>query len=96
MNLEQRTQMLMVPLNQRFVPWSLPPGVPHYSAQRDPYDVKTWGPACGRGMSYATTGAPVAAGTKAVVRKISTGRKQYRGMASDGYDAVQARPEAGR
>lgn len=49
---------------------------------RNPYDVSTWGPECARGIRYADTGAPVASGTKAVVRKISTGRKKYRGMAS--------------
>ena len=48
---------------------------------RDPYDVSTWGPECGRGIRYKGTGAPVASGRKGVVRKISTGRK-HRGMAS--------------
>lgn len=60
------------------------------------FDHSYWGPggvdvagrwgknssACGRGAAYANTGAPVPAGTKGVVRKISTGRK-HRGLASD-------------
>jgi hypothetical protein len=53
---------------------------------RNPLDSSTWGPACARGAEYAVTGAPVASGTKAVVRKISTGRKTYRGMASEGLE----------
>ena len=48
--------------------------------------VEKWGNRCARGAAYALTGAPVASGTKAVVRKISTGRKKYRGMASDGLE----------
>ena len=52
---------------------------PRKGATADP---NTWGPECGRGIDYAKTGAPVKSGTKAVVRKISTGRKA-RGMASD-------------
>jgi hypothetical protein len=48
-----------------------------------PGDISTWGLECGRGIRYAVLGSPVAAGTKAVMRKISTGRK-HRGMASDG------------
>ena len=49
-----------------------------------PYDISTWGPECGRGIAYHDTGAPVASGTKGVVRKITTGRKSHRGLASDG------------
>jgi len=44
----------------------------------DPYDINTWGWECARGIQYANTGAPVAAGTKNVVRKIARGRKKYR------------------
>lgn len=40
-----------------------------------------WGNPCKRGLDYARTGAPVAAGTAGVVRKISVGRKA-RGYAS--------------
>jgi hypothetical protein len=46
------------------------------------HDLKDWKGGCYQGIPYATTGAPVPAGTKAVVRKISTGRK-HRGMSSD-------------
>ena len=46
-------------------------------------DISTWGPVCGRGIAYVDQGAAVASGTKGVSRKISTGRKQYRGMSSD-------------
>jgi len=49
----------------------------------NPHDISTWGPECGRGINYAEHGAPVAAGAKGVVRKISQGRKTHRGMASD-------------
>ena len=70
--------------------WMRYPGCPGVSTSdphvnRSPYVVSTWGPFCGRGMGYATTGAPVASGTKGVVRKISTGRKA-RGSASDDFD----------
>jgi hypothetical protein len=51
-------------------------------ARHNPYDSSTWGYGCARGIEYKQTGAPVAAGTKAQVRKISSGRK-HRGMASD-------------
>lgn len=57
---------------------------------RKPGDMSTWGHECARGIAYAEIGAPVKAGTKAVIRKISTGRKSYRGMASD---SVQPRSE---
>jgi hypothetical protein len=70
-----------IPLNLTFVPWRTAETL---SKPRNPYDISTWGPECGRGIRYAQTGAPVASGTKGVVRKISQGRKSYRGMASDG------------
>ncbi len=54
-------------------------------------DISRWGNFCGRGIRYATTGAPVASGTKGVVRKISTGRK-HRGSASD--DLYGKEPDA--
>jgi len=60
---------------------------------RKPGDMFTWGHECARGINYADTGAPVKAGTKAVVRKISTGRKGYRGMSSD---STQIRFEGGK
>jgi hypothetical protein len=50
---------------------------------RNPHDISTWGLECGRGIQYVEHGAPVAAGTKNVVRKISQGRKSHRGMSSD-------------
>jgi hypothetical protein len=49
----------------------------------NPYDVSTWGPECGKGIRYHDVGAPVASGTKGVVRKITTGRKSHRGLASE-------------
>ena len=58
------------------------PGLSTKPPARNPYDIHTWGSECARGISYAETGAPVAAGTKGVVRKISTGRKA-RGSSSD-------------
>lgn len=61
----------------------------------NPYDLAYWGPGgpdlnrwgweCMRGIRYADTGSPVAAGTKGVVRKISVGRKS-RHMASEDVD----------
>ena len=60
---------------------------------RDPYDLSTWGPECGRGIRYKDTGAPVRAGTKGVIRKISTGRK-HRGLTSDDLYGKQAKPNA--
>ena len=47
-----------------------------------PNPANRWGHECARGIRYAFTGAPAPAGTKAVERKISTGRKE-RGMSSD-------------
>ncbi len=46
------------------------------------HDLKDWGGTMYRGIAYATSGTPSPAGTKGVVRKISTGRK-HRGMSSD-------------
>lgn len=40
-----------------------------------------------RGIPYKETGAPVASGKAGQVRKISSGRKKYRGMSSDGVKA---------
>ena len=50
---------------------------------RNPYDISTWGPACGRGLPYKDIG-PVKDGQKGAIRKISYTRKA-RGMAS-GFD----------
>ena len=50
-----------------------------------------WGGACGRGVAYAVTGAPVASGTKGVVRKISVGRKA-RGSAADDLERHEVTP----
>ena len=50
-------------------------------SKRNPYDSSTWGHGCARGIEYKTVGAPVASGTRGVVRKITAGRK-HRGMAS--------------
>jgi hypothetical protein len=57
---------------------------------RDPYDINTWGPECQRGLRHKETGAPAPAGTKGVVRKISTGRK-HRGLSSDDLAKAEAR-----
>jgi hypothetical protein len=51
-------------------------------AKHNPYDSSTWGHGCARGIAYKDVGAPVASGTKGVVRKITAGRK-HRGMSSD-------------
>jgi hypothetical protein len=51
-------------------------------------DLSLWGAECGRGLRYADTGAAVAAGTKAQVRKFSRGRKA-RGSAAAGYERQQ-------
>jgi len=51
-------------------------------ARHNPYDISTWGAACGRGAQYKDMG-PVTDGEKGAVRKISSGRK-HRGMSSDG------------
>lgn len=59
---------------------------------RDPYDISTWGPACGRGIQYKDMG-PVTDGQKGAIRKISTGRK-HRGMASDSQSLGRVRPGA--
>jgi hypothetical protein len=56
----------------------------------DKIDISRWGSACGRGVAYKDTGAPVASGTKAQVHKISTGRKS-RGSSSDDYGKRGAR-----
>ncbi len=47
---------------------------------RDPYDIRTWGAECGRGIRYKDMG-PVRDGQAGAVRKISTGRKE-RGSSS--------------
>src|ERR1035441_8958927 len=52
-------------------------------------DLSRWGPSCRRGCDDKSTGAPVAAGTAGVVRKISTGRKS-RGLSSDDYRGPDA------
>ena len=48
-----------------------------------PQPAKRWGNQCARGIASAFTGAAAPAGTKGVQRKISQGRKAYRGMSSD-------------
>jgi len=45
-------------------------------------DISRWKGSCMRGLEYIQVGAPVPSGTKAQVRKFSSGRKA-RGMASD-------------
>lgn len=40
----------------------------------NPYDVKTWGTECGKGIKYKDLGSTTD-GQKTAVRKISTGRK---------------------
>jgi hypothetical protein len=47
------------------------------------HDLKDWKGGCFQGIPYASSGWAPPAGTKGVVRKISTGRKKHRGMASD-------------
>jgi hypothetical protein len=57
----------------------------------NPHELSTWGPECARGIRYADTSTHVpAAGTKGVIRKISTGRKA-RGSASADLARSQAR-----
>ena len=69
----------------RYISWPVnPPARPR--KKRNVLDSSTWGTECARGITYASPGAPVASGTKGVVRKISTGRKKYRGMASEGLE----------
>jgi hypothetical protein len=41
---------------------------------RNPHDISTWGPECGRGIQYKDLGVQVAG--RANVLKISTGRKK--------------------
>lgn len=60
-----------------------PPYQPGRAARRSPYDLSTWGAECARGAPYATTGAPVAAGTPGVRRTISTGRKARGSSSAD-------------
>lgn len=50
---------------------------------KDGIQIWKWGNACARGLPYKVTGAPVAAGTKGVERKISTGRKHRGSAAAD-------------
>jgi hypothetical protein len=70
-----------------YAPWVLHPP-PKPPKRRDPYDSSTWGPVCARGIEYHQTGAPVAAGTPGVIRKLGTTRKA-RGMASDHIGKVE-------
>ncbi len=48
------TQRLRQLRAERFMPWPLPPGAWPYNqterVHRDPYDLSTWGSACGRGF----------------------------------------------
>jgi len=58
----------------------LNPDAPH-----NPFDISTWGLACGRGFdSSRGTGEHVNAGTPNVRRNIS-GKRKPRGMASDSF-----------
>jgi len=56
----------------------------HIDPKTGIWPAKEWGSECGRGIRYKDVGAPVASGTPGQVRKISSGRKSHRGMASDG------------
>jgi hypothetical protein len=58
----------------------------HYWGPDGPQPAKKWGGACGRGAAYKDMGT-VTDGQAGAVRKISTGRKQHRGMASDSVKA---------
>jgi hypothetical protein len=42
--------------------------------KRNPYDISTWGPECGRGVRYADLGVQIAG--RQNVLKISRGRKK--------------------
>jgi hypothetical protein len=57
--------------------WDGPGAVSHLASakKRDPYDISTWGPECGRGIQYKDMG-PVTDGQKGAIRKISAGRKK--------------------
>lgn len=57
--------------------------------KRNPYDISTWGPECGRGLRPKDRGT-VTQG-KAAIRTFGGGRKAYRGMAADGLDRQQER-----
>jgi hypothetical protein len=56
---------------------------------RNPYDVSTWGPECGRGMPYRDTGVTTD-GAANQRRSISSGRK-HRGSAFDDMQKSEAR-----
>lgn len=53
-------------------------------ARHNPYDVSTWGKACGTGMAYRDNGT-VTDGQRGAVRKLGGSRKS-RGMASDDFE----------
>jgi hypothetical protein len=57
--------------------------------RRDPYDISTWGPECGRGMPYKNTGV-VTDGAANQRRSISSGRK-HRGSSFDDLAKSEAR-----
>lgn len=59
------------------------------NVRRDPYDISTWGPECGRGMPYKNTGV-VTDGAANQRRSISSGRK-HRGSAFDDMAKAEAR-----
>ena len=62
------------------------PNPPRDEAYWSIHDLEDWQKGrLGRGIPYQQTGAAVATGTKNQVRKISSGRKAYRGMASDSF-----------
>ena len=58
-------------------------------AHRNPYDISTWGPECGRGMPYKNTGTTID-GAANQRRNISSGRK-HRGSASADLAKSEAR-----
>ncbi len=56
--------------------WPLNPLRPKIAREIIPNKPETWGYGCARGIEYRTVGAPVASGTRGVVRKITAGRKK--------------------
>ncbi len=61
-------------------------------AKRDPYDPETWGASCARGIRYQDLGSTID-GQKNAVRKMSGGRKKYRGSVMDDLAKQEKRKE---
>ena len=55
--------------------------------KHNPYDISTWGNACGRGISYADHG-PVKDGQKGAIRKLSGSRRKSTPASPTARDAT--------